>query len=388
MHTRGTADGDRWADLVAAVRVDLDDMVAEFLNKVTEVPPYAQGLVPPGRLREDAVASYDFLSRQLGGLAVSDDLQRIGPEIGRDRATRGVPLNELMNAVRLDFQVMWNALRARATAKDMALLVRQAEHVWSVVEQYTTTIQASYLAHRSTLAAERHRERSVTVADLLARDVPDPMQVIRVARALGVEPEAPVLVAAALVGEDRSLRAAADQLGASGTPVHVQDRGRHTVLLAHPRSDSGSIDAQRFLSSTRCVVAPLAERLEQVPGSVRLAEEMADVLPTGAAGPQQIRDLWTEMVRHRVADLLPALSAEALSGLLDARAGERQRLLETVREYAASGSVHDTAAALYCHRNTVVNRLRRFAELTGYDVTIPREAALVLLLGGPTMTPH
>jgi DNA-binding PucR family transcriptional regulator len=50
-----------------------------------------------------------------------------------------------------------------------------------------------------------------------------------------------------------------------------------------------------------------------------------------------------------------------------------------VRAYAASGSVADVAARLYCHRNTVRSRLQRFAELTGRDVTVPTDAAVVLL---------
>ncbi|WP_052862804.1 helix-turn-helix domain-containing protein [Streptomyces niger] len=36
------------------------------------------------------------------------------------------------------------------------------------------------------------------------------------------------------------------------------------------------------------------------------------------------------------------------------------------------------ARELYCHRNTVLNRLTRFAELTGYHPARPAEAATVL----------
>ena len=53
--------------------------------------------------------------------------------------------------------------------------------------------------------------------------------------------------------------------------------------------------------------------------------------------------------------------------------------METVRTYGSCGSVQQTAARLYCHRNTVVHRLRRFQELTGCSPTVPRQAALALL---------
>src|SRR5699024_4148589 len=54
---------------------------------------------------------------------------------------------------------------------------------------------------------------------------------------------------------------------------------------------------------------------------------------------------------------------------------ERQRLVEAVQAYLASGSSGAGAAELFCHRNTVANRLRRFCELTGVDPMIPAEAA-------------
>ncbi|WP_093466304.1 helix-turn-helix domain-containing protein [Streptomyces melanosporofaciens] len=38
---------------------------------------------------------------------------------------------------------------------------------------------------------------------------------------------------------------------------------------------------------------------------------------------------------------------------------------------AGNGATADTAAALYCHRNTVQHRSNRFPELTGDDVRHP-----------------
>ncbi|MGH8879041.1 MAG: helix-turn-helix domain-containing protein, partial [Stackebrandtia sp.] len=54
--------------------------------------------------------------------------------------------------------------------------------------------------------------------------------------------------------------------------------------------------------------------------------------------------------------------------------------LRTVRVHlAGSGSIADTATALYCHRNTVQQRFTRFSELTGRDIRRPEDAALVAL---------
>jgi hypothetical protein len=370
----------RWETLVALLREDLPGLVEEFLGRVAAIEPYSTGLVPVDRIRADAVVSFDFLTRRIGNLPVPEDVADVGPAIGWDRASRGVPLDDLMRAVRLDFQVLWQALRRHSLQADTALLVDQTEHVWSVVESYTTTIQASYLARTSTLAAERHRERAAAVGALLEQRSPDPATVQRAARALDVDAEAPLLVAAVDAARDRALRAVVDQAVAGGRIAHSQDRGRHTILLLPWQGSSASLSA--VLPEVSCGVAPLAQGLREVPRAVGWAQEIADLLPADAAGPHSLIDVWADLVRSRLGDVAPALSEATLGGLRQARASEAGRLLETVRAYASTGSVQQTAAQLYCHRNTVVNRLARFAELTGIDVTVPAQAALPLLLAG------
>ncbi|WP_234048278.1 PucR family transcriptional regulator [Streptomyces liliifuscus] len=87
---------------------------------------------------------------------------------------------------------------------------------------------------------------------------------------------------------------------------------------------------------------------------------------------------------HRAGDLGRGLAADVLGGLhTGVPPAEADRLLETVQVHlSGSGSITDTAAALYCHRNTIQQRLNRFAELTGRDPRRPEDAALVVLALG------
>ncbi|WP_219415611.1 PucR family transcriptional regulator [Pseudonocardia nigra] len=368
---------ERWIALVGRLRNDADDLVAAFVTRVRAIPPYGRGVVPQARIEADADLTFEYLLRRVAGLAVPDRLVGVGAAIGRDRARRGVPLNDLLTAVRLDFRVLWEGLRERADPSDEPLLVARVEDVWTVVEDYTTQIQVSYQAEAALLARERLGERTMLVAALLGSEDPDPDEVARLAVALDVDVDADLLVAASSASSAALLRQAADRLGSGGRMVHVQSTGRHSVLLARWSGGTGAA-VRAALAGVPCGVGPLAHGLANVPRSARLAAEIVDVLPA-VDGPRELRDAWLALASARLADTAADLVDSVLGGLTDAAPRERDRLLETVRAFARTGSVQGVAGELYCHRNTVLNRLRRFAELTGRDVTVPADAAVVLL---------
>jgi hypothetical protein len=367
----------RWTALVGRLRADADALVTEFVDRVRAIGPYGRGVVPRKVLEADADRTFDYLLRRVAGQPVPERLIDIGPSIGRDRARRGVPLNDLLTAVRLDFRVLWAGLVERAEPAEEPLLVAHVEDVWAAVEDYTTQIQVSYQAEAALLARERQGERTMLVASLLAGRDPDPDEVKRLAVALDVDVDADLLVAAATAAAGPGLRRAADRLGADGRMVHVQTTGRHVVLIARWEGGTGA-PVRAALAGVPCGVGPLAHGLADVPHSARIAGEIVDV-STGTAGPRELTDAWLPLAAARLTDTAAELVRSELGGLAEVPHRERERLLAAVRAYATTGSVAQVAARLYCHRNTVLNRLRRFAELTGRDVTVPTDAAVVLL---------
>jgi DNA-binding PucR family transcriptional regulator len=55
--------------------------------------------------------------------------------------------------------------------------------------------------------------------------------------------------------------------------------------------------------------------------------------------------------------------------LLKVPLAERRLLLDTLNSWLATGgSINQTANAVHCHRNTVINRLRRIESTTGLDL--------------------
>ncbi len=96
-----------------------------------------------------------------------------------------------------------------------------------------------------------------------------------------------------------------------------------------------------------------------------VAGALAGVLTDEDDGPRDLRDAWLPIVVQALGELGGPLAQRVLHELLHVAPHERERLVETARRYLRTGSVTATSALLYCHRNTVLQRLNRLHRLTG-----------------------
>ena len=83
-------------------------------------------------------------------------------------------------------------------------------------------------------------------------------------------------------------------------------------------------------------------------------------------------------------EIADRLVGQSLGRLLELPEEERSVLLETLAAFlGADGSPTRAADELYCHRNTVMHRLRRIEQVTGRSVADPRARLLwqLALLG-------
>ncbi|MEU0273242.1 helix-turn-helix domain-containing protein, partial [Streptomyces sp. NPDC006307] len=73
-------------------------------------------------------------------------------------------------------------------------------------------------------------------------------------------------------------------------------------------------------------------------------------------------------------ELASLLVSEVLGALLELDPADRAVLLETLDVWLdCEGSAGRAASRLYCHRNTVFNRLRRLEQLTSRSLSRPRD---------------
>ncbi len=354
---------------------DVDTLVGRYVEEVAQLDNY-QASVETADLRETARSCFEMLLRLIGGLPVPRELLLTPERLGRRRAHQGVPLDRLMQAVRMDFRVLWNAFLQRTPAPGMPELTSGAVRVWEAVEYHTVHAHAAYLDEVAVMARERARERAALIGRLLSSDGLDPQLVAQCATLLQADAAADYAVVVAPPESRARLR--------EFVTAHLGDRGAHLqqhhgmlVLVAALRTGSEGPPAS-WLAGVPCAVGPVAHGLARVPDAVRVTEAIAAVLGSEADGPVTLADAWMPVAVARLGPTAQVLADSVLAGLDQLPAPERERLLEAVTVYCDTGSAAAAARDLYCHRNTVLNRLTRFAELTGYHPTRPAQAATVL----------
>lgn len=356
--------------------VDIGNMIDRYLAEVREIPSYAAGAVPRGEIVQDVAASFELVLRLVGELPVPEHLEQVSESLGRRRARLGVPLEQLLQALRLDFDIVWQSMLKHASADERAEMLSSAPLIWRAVERHTLRTQAGYLEEKDLQARQRDYERGALLRSLLESGGGDSDVCKEVATALHGSESSKWLVVVSSLHDTSKIKEACRCLLLAGRSAHAEQFRDRTVLVVETVGRNSSTVASH-LQDLSCGMA-LAECLADVPRAWEVARAIVEAKPS-VDGGYFLRDVWDRVAAKALGTLRDAFIDTVLGEMTSASPNERLRIEETVRAYLRSGSTSDVAKRLYCHRNTVLNRLDRFSELTGYDVTNPRDAAAVAL---------
>ncbi len=363
-------------------QLSVDALTEDFIARVMTIPEYAKAPLPVSEIRRTGASSFAALIAALGrdDDTAQDwaDRESIATDVGVSRARAGVPIESLMTAIRLDFSVLWQALTAIATEADAAVLVAHTARMWQVVDSYAGQTQAAYVVEQQRMHDEAFSVRQGLVASLFGD--PSEAMLAQVAAALRVALDASFAVAVAVGEEVPKLRVALAAARA-GDAVFTHHLGDALVAFWVSDSRPGSVGlriAER-VGVLRCGLAGPTPELASLRASARFARSLAGLLQPGEEGPMTWARGWARMARLRLDESGASVIAPVDAALASCGTAERQRLVEAVRSYLETGSVSLSAEQLFCHRNTLMNRLRRFAEVTGIDVSVPREAAQLVV---------
>ncbi|WP_346921198.1 helix-turn-helix domain-containing protein [Glutamicibacter creatinolyticus] len=361
----------QWIGLIRQLRERKSQLVEDFKTRFPAEHLYAEK-VSPRELTALIESTMEMYLVLLAGNPLDRELESLPFELGRRRARQGVPPQQLLEGVRTNSRVIWNALREVAAEDSLAALVRNTDAVLGLVEWHVRAVQSSYLREEEILARHNEHRRNRRLGKLFGTPTPDRGEATAIALDLGVQSNGIFDMVTQLGAHD--LDCLICPAAPAGVFVHELPEGTchfaPTALAAFEKLPSQRHFA-RLISVKGLLLVPDAAR-----AGLALLESRAAHAPTvvdlDRAWPALAWKTLTAIVNPR---LLP-VDIEKLAALAP---HDRRRLLQTVATYCGTGSIKETAAAHFCHRNTVVKRLARFEALTGIDLSVPLQAALAIV---------
>ncbi len=311
-----------------------------------------------------------------GGSARGLDEDEVAAQIGRHRAEQGVPLEVMLRTFRLGGRVVWEALLERATAADVRpdVLGAAATAMWTVVDGLSSALSTSYRRAQAEQLRRDDQHRHALLEEVLAGRAADGGFGRRVADQLELPVAGGYLVVVADLDADGTavLRSPQTALSALGirSVWHVRADTLVGLVPLEGHDPEFVLDRLRPLARGRAAAAATSHGLADVGMTHRLAVVTLGTLPKGAVGLVPVQDRYPEALLLGSPELGTRLVDEWLGPVLALPARERDLLLETLRGWLeADRSAAVAAERLYCHRNTVLNRLHRISSLVGRDLS-------------------
>lgn len=371
MHTDST---DSWSDIVQRVREDLPELVDAFLEQFHDSGYYREDSVDDAEVRSTASSILGLFLVQLEYGMDEDSLAAHARQLGTKRAHQGVRLSALVDAIQIDFTVLWDHFRATVTSEQLSLLVEHVADIQRLVSRYTVHIRGAYAAeqararHDARFAHARHIERLFSAEHLGEQAMG------AISRALGIAEGTAIDLVVFHPSEWAPAQTVLEPLAVRG---EIYGHGYHGLYAAFFPASKHAWDFIRdHTDHLGAVTFNQLPNLAAVRAAVRASVTMFDAAENpGRLIP--VEDVAWALAAQQVHPLLPAQLHAAHAGVVELRKSAPD-VVETVGAYLKSGSTKDVATLLHCHRNTVVNRLQSFKAQTGLDVTVPSQAALAL----------
>jgi PucR C-terminal helix-turn-helix domain/GGDEF-like domain len=391
----------RLAELAPVMYARLDAMTDRMLDVLLRSEPAYQELAAYGG---DELRASTRANLQRGVQALVGPVPGHGGgsmdgarAVGRRRAAQGIPLEAVLRAYRLGGQVTWEELLAVSRNTDEAhdtLLLEVAGSVWRTNDRHCAAVAEGYREEQHRLADVDQVERQRVLDGLLDGRGGDP-HFVRAASDLLAVPFTGRLLAVVAPPDSSGAPTLAEPRAA------LLRRGVRSVWGARSGAQVGVValgtsaepDVRRWLedlASGPVGVSAVVDGAAAIACAYRLAETAARTLPAGVGRVVPIDERLPEALLSNSPEISSRLVGQSFGRLMELPDDERAVLLETLAAFlSADGSPTRAADALYCHRNTVMHRLRRIEAVTGRKLTDARTRLLwqLALLGAEQQRP-
>lgn len=342
-------------------------------------------IVPSDQLFSDTLDKITLVFNALEGGTAFDTTAATAT--GHRRAVAGVPLPAVMQAFRVATHHVWDEMIDLADdhpgISGASLLVATSK-IWQAQDRYTDAMVSAYREEAANQVLEDEAERAALTEALLEGKPLGDYSMWDVAQLLRIPSHGPyTVIAAALPDVGRqalpgvtSLLRSLDVFSAWRLLPDIQ------IGIAQVPSDTARdkiIELIERTATTQVGISPTFDDLADTARAVRYAR-----IAMGARGGTSNVTVFDDSVLAVAAvsapDVTRRLASISLDSFTDLAPDERKLLLDTFRAWLDNvGSVPETAAALFCHPNTVRYRLKRIEERTRRSLNNPRQLAELCL---------
>ncbi|WP_282853286.1 PucR family transcriptional regulator [Gulosibacter sediminis] len=359
-----------WVDLLQRVRADHETFLSDFLGELETFEAYEDVAVPQADIERTAQLAFELFLERLAAPIGHVGSAEFPETIGRRRARQGMRIDQFSEGVRVNFRLLWRALHRAAQPDLIDGLAANGERVLNMVERYAIEAQGAFLEETHIMAQLHCTARERALSKLFA-DKADYEQLQSAADVLSL----PVDGVFELVAVDKSHVSEADRATYASDGGYAYE-GQELVYWFRRRT--GPVDWSLSKLETSGAYISRVQGLGALSPAARLAREMVEV--SDEPRVLTLRDSFASLLRHELFGRFAGFEAELLGAWNETPGYEQSRYVETLDAFMRTGSIKEAGDALFLHRNTVFKRLRSFHELTGIDVTVPRDAVIAMVL--------
>jgi hypothetical protein len=310
-------------------------------------------------------------------------------ELGIQRAGDGVPLTSLMEAYRVGFRCVWNAVMAESATHnhvDGEALRALTAKVSAAQDIYTDAMAAAYREEQARRVFNQDSERSVLIDSLLRGRLFEQWSVWEAADYLRLPTEGPYVVIVTEIAE----------IGMEALP-EVESKLRSLdvfsawrmlpdlqVGIVHVKTDKHLASVLALVSriaTTRVGVSTRFNDLRETAQALRYARITLRGRPDPERRVTQFDGSIIAIAAVSAPEVMVKLVTPTIECFAELAHHERDLLFDTFRVWLENdGSLRAAGELLFCHPNTVRYRLHRIEQRTGRSLSRPRDVAELCLV--------
>jgi len=399
-----TTAGGRWAPNVPSMKVDIVlQQVADVADAVYRRTDEVSILLARAITRDvrlygaTAAVPFDVVAAGcaanvraiFGAIAAGGDFNvTAATRLGVDRARDGVPLSSVMEAYRVGFRRVWEAVAAEAATRPYmngdALRTLTAK-LLTAQDVFTAAMAAGYRQEQTRRVVDDETQRSVLIDALMHGRLFERCSLWEAADYLRLPSTGPFVVIAADVA--RSGVDALPDIEAKLRSLDVSSAWRGLpdvqVGIVHVKTDRHLTAVLALVSRVAIGRVGVSARFDDLRDTARGLRQ-ARVTLRGRAEPSSPVSVFDGSILATAAVSAPEVMVELARPVMECFADladeEREILFDTFRAWRDyDGSMRTAGEMLFCHPNTVRYRMHRIEQRTGRSLTRPRDVAELCL---------